>query len=701
MKEVLEYVLGVVACSALFVTFYRTVLHGRVSFGAARGFLLGSLVFAAAIPALEIPVWQSAPIQIPINIVSRPAVQMPVPVADAIVVPIDWLKIALWTLYVAGTLLLVAMMIHQTIKIAGIRRRAEIHKIDGRTIALSGDITAPFSFLSTVYASSTTSTTELHQIITHEGSHIRHHHSAEKIVMETLKAIFWFSPAVWWASRLLDEVHEFQADSDTLAAGCPIDIYLPTIFRQVFGVIPEISTGLGNSLTKKRFEMMKTNLKHSKLSWLRAAGVLPIAVGMLALFSFTHRAPEIVLVGAPEPIETLAEPQELEQLEGEIAKVYQTPAKTVAETPQQPQEPVYTAEEMPTFQGGDLMKFRNWVMSQIHYPQEAMDQNIQGKVVVKYVVGNDGTVANVETLSSPSPLLSDEVVRVINTSPNWFPGKMNGKAVPVYYVLPIDFVLKNDDGQTQQEDIEAYNLSGKKPLYIIDGQEATQADIDQLIPEQIEYIDVLKEASAVEKYGSKAADGVISITTKNPADMRLFIVDGREMNATQWQEYIGDKGKFEAESLVYLTGEDAVERYGERGQNGVTVVTTKNSQKKGNEKLEVGYGQVSRKNNTSSVSQVDMEGAYAYSDLKNYLQGRIPGVQFVDDLLVVRGIGSINAKVEALVLIDGVQINSFADANAYLNPSDVASVTVLKDAGATSIYGSRGANGVVLITTKK
>jgi len=89
------------------------------------------------------------------------------------------------------------------------------------------------------------------------------------------------------------------------------------------------------------------------------------------------------------------------------------------------------------------------------------------------------------------------------------------------------------------------------------------------------------------------------------------------------------------------------------------------------------------------------------------LQGQIPGLNIstgsgqpgANSTVILRGYGSINGKVEPLFVIDGVPLD--ADNFRSLNPNDIESVSVLKDAGATSIYGNRGANGVIIVKTKK
>lgn len=103
--------------------------------------------------------------------------------------------------------------------------------------------------------------------------------------------------------------------------------------------------------------------------------------------------------------------------------------------------PVIKAEKMPTFQGGDLAKFREWVFKNLVYPSIAEENNITGKVVLRIVVERDGSVKQIEVMTSPDKSLSDEAVRVVSKSPNWVPGEQRGKKVRVAIVVPIDFRL--------------------------------------------------------------------------------------------------------------------------------------------------------------------------------------------------------------------------------------------------------------------
>ncbi|PYF75033.1 SusC/RagA family TonB-linked outer membrane protein [Pedobacter nutrimenti] len=137
-------------------------------------------------------------------------------------------------------------------------------------------------------------------------------------------------------------------------------------------------------------------------------------------------------------------------------------------------------------------------------------------------------------------------------------------------------------------------------------------------------------------------------------------------------------------------------------------VKLSSSSKSLNEVLVVAYGTANKGTFTGSVSTLsakDIEKS-SVSSISRVLQGNVPGVQSVapagqpgsDASIRIRGIGSINASNEPLYVVDGIPYTGSINA---INASDVQSISVLKDAAASALYGSRGANGVIIITTKQ
>ena len=98
-------------------------------------------------------------------------------------------------------------------------------------------------------------------------------------------------------------------------------------------------------------------------------------------------------------------------------------------------------EQMPQFPGGDAALLK-WVGEHIRYPAIAQENNIQGRVVLQFVVTKTGKVGEVKVLRSKDPDLDKEAVRVIKSLPKFVPGKMNGHAVNVWYTLPVTFKLQ-------------------------------------------------------------------------------------------------------------------------------------------------------------------------------------------------------------------------------------------------------------------
>lgn len=118
--------------------------------------------------------------------------------------------------------------------------------------------------------------------------------------------------------------------------------------------------------------------------------------------------------------------------------------KPVAEAPkvEAPKEDIekkiFTfAEQQPTFKGN----VQAWLTSHLNYPASAADNNIQGKVVVKFVVGRDGSVSRAEVVRGVDPALDREALRVVNSMPKWNPGMNNGQPANVWFQLPITFKL--------------------------------------------------------------------------------------------------------------------------------------------------------------------------------------------------------------------------------------------------------------------
>jgi TonB-dependent SusC/RagA subfamily outer membrane receptor len=111
--------------------------------------------------------------------------------------------------------------------------------------------------------------------------------------------------------------------------------------------------------------------------------------------------------------------------------------------------------------------------------------------------------------------------------------------------------------------------------------------------------------------------------------------------------------------------------------------------------INIGYATVKRKDLTTDVGYIDGqdEANKGYTNIYDMIRGKVPGVSVVGNSIVIRGVNSVNASSDPLLVVDGVTVSSIDN----ISPSMVKSISVLKGPDA-AIYGSRGANGVLLIT---
>ncbi len=439
MKETLTYLFELTVCSSVFFAVYVALFERRTPFRWCRFYLLATVGLSLVIPLLRIPVWPGPTLTmtpyVPVDFAD-----MPVALVEE-EAPTDWWAVAFRMIYGVGMLVVAIPTLRQLWTIRRIRRGAQLFRTDEYTLVRTPERIDACSFFRTIYIWQGTPDEELPVILLHEASHVRHRHSVERIVMETMKAILWWNPFVWLAAGRLNEVEEFEADGDVLRSGCSVRFYMQLILKQLLGYSPDITNGLRNSRTKKRFIMMTTNNSHRHVL-LRLAGAAPALIGLLCAFSFTTRAAEIIypdtetsIVGTPgQPEDTVVRAEAAAEEEA-FWKASMAEEKAGAD------QPFLMAEVMPKFHDGDLNTFRQWVQTQVRMPEKAKEQMIQGRVVATFIIEKDGTLDDIQILQTPDRVFSEEVERVLKLSDKWTPGTQKGEAVRVRYTLPVDFRL--------------------------------------------------------------------------------------------------------------------------------------------------------------------------------------------------------------------------------------------------------------------
>ena len=401
MRVAVIYILEVIACSGVLAALYSLIIERKVDFLFARLFLIFSVLLSAVIPMINIPVWEAALVpqltEVTVGEVSTEVVQ-------GTVTSFDFNFVALiWAVYGVGVALCMGSIVLQLVNILNIRRVGQMTTFDGVNIVRSQQNIASFSLFKTIYIGNNTADTDLPTIVAHERSHIAHKHSVERVVMEIFKALLWWNPFVWIASRRLVEAHEFEADNDVIGSGCDANLYVATLLKHLFGYSPEIANGLHNSLTKKRLKMiLKGN--SGRYALLRKVAVIPVLGVLFALFSLTTK-------------EAVAQDVQQSKVEVEVTEI------------------------------NDYQDFYRWVVMNVQYPSAAREQSLSGSVIASLTIDTDGNVKDVKIVKSDNELFSKEVSRVLAKAPAWRPFVKDGKRVEVKYMLPVNFVL--DDAKVE------------------------------------------------------------------------------------------------------------------------------------------------------------------------------------------------------------------------------------------------------------
>jgi TonB family protein len=392
-----------------------------------------------------------------------------------------------------------------------------------------------------------------HQVISaHENAHAREWHSVDVLMMEALVILNWFNPIVYLYRLAIRHIHEFIADRQALETGIAKADYALILLSQTFNTpTHQLVTGFFNkSLLKQRIAMLQKN-KSSRVALAKYFLSAPLFMLMLILSSATvDTRSALTLINNKVRLElsltakVLTTPELKRQADSLWTRVVEDipeqkkpiPIARTARGPANNNTVFEAVEQAPQFPGG-FSEFWKFLASNIKYPAAAKERNIQGRVVVNFIVEADGALDHFKVVKGIGYGADEEALRVFALSPKWKPGIQNNRPVRVSYTVPIMFTLDTsvqaekpvpkvitgnlmlsqpaatDTGKTAATKTlpKAIDLTIRIPLYIVDGEE--QNDIKNINPKDIKSITVLKDKSA-DFYGAKGANGVVLVVTK-------------------------------------------------------------------------------------------------------------------------------------------------------------------------------------------
>jgi TonB family protein len=657
-----HYLLLVNIYLTLFFGFYALLLRRETFFQLNRVYLVGAAVLSFFIPLIQARWVQDLFItqQVQSTIYQTSGADIIVafePIKDNPVTVGEIMTL----LYAAGAALLAIRLIWQLFQVKQL---------------MSKPSKEAYSFFKTIKAGEETHGQDV--IIRHEEVHAEQWHSADVLIIEAVMIINWFNPVVYLYRFAIKHVHEFIADRQALEAGTSKADYALLLLSQTFDAPAHqlVNPFYNHSLLKQRIMMLQKD-KSQRIKLAKYGLSAPLFILMLILSSATINNSKAVTaidthaervfeksavsVIPDELPQVITKNMELEVVPQDITDESQpglqmldlkrapyTKADTVPDA-------VYTAvQRSPTFPGGDK-GFGTYLSKSIKYPAEARDKNVQGRVIATFVVEKDGSLTGVKIVRGIGSGADEEALRVLKISPKWIPGMQNGKPVRVQYSVPISFALAIETDKENKS--ELFTEVERVPAFP-GGWEAFEKYLGRTL-----------------RYPAQAR--------KNKTEGRVIVTfvvekDGSLTNV-RVARGIGDGADEEAVRVI-----SASPKWVAGDQNG--------------HKVRVQYSvpiQFKLAGNAGKTGKMQVDD----KKFNNYTVTYTPGVQNLLDSVNPKKtviIRSPKGALSPLYIVDGKEVADLEQ----INPNNIQSINVMKDASATEKYGMKGINGVIIVELK-
>ena len=347
-------------------------------------------------------------------------------------------------LYLIGMVLAVVWFLHGQWSLHRLLKQGQRESLpNGATLHIIPGDQTPFSYFKHIVINEQDYRDNPREILTHEQAHIDLRHSWDVLFLGLVTLFQWWNPAAWLLSRELRQVHEYEADEAVLNQGVDVKQYQLLLIRKSVGnQLFSMANNFNYQSLKKRIRMMTMN-KSSRWNRLRALAVVPVIALALLAFANTKSVAAVVTANGQQDRAVQS------TMQSPVAVERNAEAQVTDESNPQSETIYKSVEQMPMFPGGEIELIK-YLSQNIQYPPEAAKNNVQGRVILQFVVDKTGQVGEVKVVRSVSEELDAEAVRVVKTLPKFEPGRQDGKPVAVWYTLPVSFNIRSSADVPQQ-----------------------------------------------------------------------------------------------------------------------------------------------------------------------------------------------------------------------------------------------------------
>jgi TonB-dependent SusC/RagA subfamily outer membrane receptor len=554
MYPTLYYLLQVLVCSAVLMVYYLLVLRNKKFHQYNRFYLLGVALVSWIVPLIKI-VWEQKHAGVRqvdlLTVVAAGNSEIEALVASK-QESLDWISL-LPNLYVGVSICLAIAMIISLYRIYKIYTTHECRNLQEFYLVMTRVKGTPFSFFSYIFwnAEIDIQTPAGKQILQHELTHVKQFHSIDKIGMQLILIVGWFNPFFWLLRKELDMIHEFIADKKSVENGDAASLAQMLLTTAYPGQQFSLTNPFFFSPIKRRLKML-TTVKNPSFSYARRIVVLPLLSIVVLLFAFRAKEEKMIATVSTKdttiksikivqgykisPEDTLIASKEkgssiVIRMDGAGAKtngqkpLYVLDGEVITESIMSVIDP-NKIEAINVLKGpsatalyGD--KGKDGVIL-ITTKQGTTGKASRGPIVVQGYKVNSRFEAVVDTVEFKGPTVIKGYKVDSKFVADTVEAKVNSILIKSNSLSDAKSMSKNmDDVIVLQGNSIVIKTEGKKvpALIFVDGEKATQKEMDAMSPDQIKSVEILKGDAAIKVYGAEAKDGVIKITTKKKVNL--------------------------------------------------------------------------------------------------------------------------------------------------------------------------------------
>lgn len=385
-----------------------------------------------------------------------------------------WTRVVLW-IYIVGVAVTLLKFLWSYLRLMHIIRQGHKEKREGYTLVIADDAAlSPFSWRKYVVVGDPQDADEHSAVMVHELRHLSAGHSIDIFIARLYAILVWYNPVSWLMIDELKTVHEYEADEAVIDSGANLKEYQMLLIKKTAGArLPSLANSLNHSKLQKRVTMMyqsKSKLagKFSSLALLPALAIGMAVVSVPSVASVISDASEATLMESNHKVSKNSDNTEMtavsaapvaddlssgetetsERMDANAEMSEPVVSDKASEDPVEAELPsdkergeVYVAVEKQAEFPGGIQALMQWLSMNVRYPEDAMKNDVQGRVIVKFVVNPDGSISDPTVLKSVEPSLDQEAIRVVMAMPKWEAAENNGQKVASYFNLPIAFKL--------------------------------------------------------------------------------------------------------------------------------------------------------------------------------------------------------------------------------------------------------------------